>query len=99
MLNVEVSAKPAKSGGSWCIRQRSREAPLAINSLRMLRGATYNQTIMDSKLANESRRALVASAKRLTREERLRTFVRHRKLVMDLAEAARRARTKSKAGG
>jgi hypothetical protein len=65
----------------------------------MLRGATYNQTIMDSKLANESRRALVASAKRLTREERLRTFVRHSKLVMDLAEAARRARTKSKAGG
>ena len=54
--------------------------------------------IMDSKLANESRKALVASAKRLTREERLRAFVRHSKLVMDLAEAARRARTKSKAG-
>ena len=55
--------------------------------------------IMDSKLANESRKALVASAKRLTREERLRTFVRHSKLVMDLAEAGRRARAKSRGGG
>jgi hypothetical protein len=79
------------------IRQRSREA--AINSLRTLREATYNQMIMDSKLANESRRVLVASAKRLTREERLRAFVRHSKLVMDLAEAAKRARTKSRGGG
>jgi hypothetical protein len=35
---------------------------------------------MDSKLANESRKALVASAKLLTREERLRAFVRHSKL-------------------
>jgi hypothetical protein len=65
----------------------------------MLREATYNQMIMDSKLANESRRVLVASAKRLTREERLLTFVRHSKLVMDLAEAAKRARTKSRGGG
>jgi hypothetical protein len=64
----------------------------------MLREATYNQMIMDSKLANESRRALVASAKRLTREERLRAFVRHSKLVMDLAEAAKRGRTKSPGG-
>ena len=55
--------------------------------------------IMDSKLANESRKALVASAKRLTHEERLRTFVRHSKLVMDLAEAAWLARTKSRGGG
>jgi hypothetical protein len=58
-----------------------------------------SQIIMDSKLANETRRALVASAKRLTREERLLTFVRHSKLVMDLAEAARRARTKTRGGG
>jgi hypothetical protein len=65
----------------------------------MLRGATYNQEIMDSKLANESRRTLVASAKRLTREERLLTFVRHSKLVMDLAEAAKRAREKTRGGG
>ena len=55
--------------------------------------------IMDSKLAKESRKALVASAKRLTHEERLRTFVRHSKLVMDLAEAARLARAKSRGGG
>ena len=63
-----------------------------------VRLATYNQMIMDSKLANESRRDLVASAKRLTREERLRAFVRHSKLVMDLAKAAKRARTKSRGG-
>jgi hypothetical protein len=79
------------------IRQRTREA--ATNSLRMLREPTYNQMTMDSKLANESRRVLVASAKRLTHEERLRAFVRHSKLVMDLAEAAKRARTKSRGGG
>jgi hypothetical protein len=54
---------------------------------------------MESKLANESRRALVASAKRLTREERLLSFVRHSKLVMDLAAAARHARTKTQGGG
>jgi hypothetical protein len=53
---------------------------------------------MDSKLANASRRTLVASAKRLTREERLLTFVRHSKLVMDLAEAAKRARAKTRGG-
>jgi hypothetical protein len=65
----------------------------------MLRGATYNQEIMDSKLANESRRTLAASAKRLTREERLLTFVRHSKLVIDLAEAAKRARAKTRGSG
>jgi hypothetical protein len=65
----------------------------------MLRGASYNLEIMDSKLANESRRTLVASAKRLSREERLLTFVRHSKLVMDLAEAAKRAREKTRGGG
>ena len=64
----------------------------------LARGGGLNQTNMDSKLANESRKALVASAKRLTHEERLRTFVRHSKLVMDLAEAARLARTKSRGG-
>jgi hypothetical protein len=71
----------------------------AINTLRTPPGATYNRLIMDSKLANESRKALIESAKRLTREERLRTFVRHSKLVTDLAEASRRARAKSRSGG
>jgi hypothetical protein len=76
---------------------RNGRSALAANASEP--GATYNQIIMDSKLANESRKALVASAKRLTREERLRTFVRHSKLVMDLAEAARRTRAKSPGGG
>jgi hypothetical protein len=76
---------------------RHGRRPLAANASEP--AATYNQMIMDSKLANETRKALVASAKRLTREERLHTFVRHSKLVMDLAEAARRARAKSRGGG
>lgn len=49
---------------------------------------------MDSKLAEESRKALIAEAKRLTREERLRTFVRHSKLVAQLYDAGKRARSK-----
>jgi hypothetical protein len=47
---------------------------------------------MYSKLANDSRKALLAEAKRLTREERLRAFVRHCKLVSKLSEAAKQAR-------
>jgi hypothetical protein len=54
---------------------------------------------MDSKLANEGRKALLTAAKRLTREERLRIFVRHSKLVTDLAEAARRVRAKARGAG
>ncbi len=50
---------------------------------------------MESKLANEKRRALIAAAKRLTREERLRAFARHSKLVIELHNAAKRARSKS----
>jgi hypothetical protein len=50
---------------------------------------------MESKLANEKRKALIAAAKRLTREERLRAFVRHSKLVIELHNAAKRARSKS----
>ena len=59
----------------------------------------YNSGAVKSKLADHSRKTLVEAAKRQTREERLRTFVRHSKLVMDLAEAARLARTKSRGGG
>ena len=51
---------------------------------------------MESKLANEKRKALIAAAKRLTREERLRAFVRHSKLVIELHNAAKRARSKSR---
>lgn len=50
---------------------------------------------MESKLANEKRLALIAAVKRLTREERLRAFVRHSKLVIELRNAARQARSKS----
>jgi hypothetical protein len=50
---------------------------------------------MDSKLANQSRKALIAEAKRLTREERLQAFARHSKLVIELHNAARQARPKS----
>jgi hypothetical protein len=47
---------------------------------------------MDSKLADESRKALIAEAKRLTREERLQAFVRHSKLVTELHNSAKNAR-------
>ena len=54
---------------------------------------------MHSKLASESRKALIAEAKRLTREERLRAFARHTKLVTELSNAAKRARAKSQGQG
>ena len=53
---------------------------------------------MDSKLANEKRKALIAAAKRLTREERLRAFARHSKLVIELHDSAKRSRSKSQGG-
>jgi hypothetical protein len=92
------AAGPGGRGRSSPARPRENIVDLysAINSLRTSLGATCNQVIMHSKLANESRKALIASAKRLTREERLRAFVRHSKLVTDLAEASRRARAKSR---
>ena len=43
---------------------------------------------MYSKLADDSRKALIAEARRLTREERLQAFVRHSKLVTQLYHAA-----------
>jgi hypothetical protein len=54
---------------------------------------------MDSNLANEGRKALIAEAKRLTREERLKAFARHSKLVIELRNAAKRARAKSRGAG
>jgi hypothetical protein len=54
---------------------------------------------MESKLANEGRKALIAAAKRLTREERLRAFARHSKLVIELHNAAKRVRSKSQSVG
>jgi hypothetical protein len=50
---------------------------------------------MDSKLADEGRKALIAEARRLPREERLRAFARHSKLVIELYNAARRVRSNS----
>lgn len=49
---------------------------------------------MDSKLANKGRSALLEEARRLTREERLRAFVRHSKLVIELHNAAERVRAR-----
>jgi hypothetical protein len=50
---------------------------------------------MDSKLAHEGRKALIAEARRLSPEERLRAFARHSKLVIELYNAARRVRPNS----
>jgi hypothetical protein len=50
---------------------------------------------MDSRLADEGRKALIAEARRLPREERLRAFARHSKLVIELYNAARRVRSNS----
>ena len=55
--------------------------------------------VMYSKLADDSRKALIADAKRLTREERLQAFVRHSKLVTQLYYAAQKARAKSPSKG
>jgi hypothetical protein len=49
---------------------------------------------MRSKLAEESRKALIADTKRLTPEERLRAFARHSKLVTQLYDAGKQARLK-----
>ena len=59
----------------------------------------YNDDSMESKLADHSRKTLVEAAKRQTREERLRTFVRHSKLVTKLAEAGKRMRAKTRVAG
>jgi len=53
---------------------------------------------MDSTLAEESRKALIEEAKRLSREDRLRAFARHSKLVTELSEAGKRARSKPRGG-
>ncbi len=50
---------------------------------------------MYSRLAEEGRKALIAEARRLPREDRLRAFARHSKLVIELYNAARRARSNS----
>ncbi len=54
---------------------------------------------MKSKLAEESRKALIADVKRLTPEERLRAFVRHSKLMIELHSAGKQARAKSQGKG
>jgi hypothetical protein len=54
---------------------------------------------MRSKLADESRKALITEAKRLTPEERLRAFVRHSKLVTELHNAGKKARSKPRGSG
>ncbi len=52
-----------------------------------------------SKIADESRRALIEQVKRLSREERVRTFIRHSKLVTELYNAARKRRLALRSGG
>jgi hypothetical protein len=59
----------------------------------------YNSRTVESKLADHSRKTLVEAAKRQTREERLRTFARHSKLVTELAEAGKRVRSKTRVAG
>ncbi len=54
---------------------------------------------MRSKLADESRKALIAEARRLKPEERLRAFVRHSKLVNELSKAGKLARSKPRGTG
>ena len=48
---------------------------------------------MRSKLADESRKALIAEARRLKPEERLWAFARHSKLVTELSKAGKLARS------
>jgi hypothetical protein len=59
----------------------------------------YDSGTVKSKLADHSRKTLVEAAKRQTREERLRTFVRHSKLVTELAAAGKRVRAKTRVAG
>ncbi len=54
---------------------------------------------MRSKLADESRKALIAEARRLEPQERLRAFARHSKLVTELSKAAKLARSKPRGTG
>ena len=54
---------------------------------------------MESKLINEKRKASIAEAKSLSREERLRACIRHSKLVIELYNAAQRMRSKSQSVG
>jgi hypothetical protein len=54
---------------------------------------------MKSKLADEGRRAPIAAAKRLTREESLRAVARHSKLVTEIYNAGKQARAKMRGGG
>jgi len=42
---------------------------------------------MESKVARESRQALIAATRRLTPEERLQAFLRHCRLMMALRRA------------
>lgn len=47
---------------------------------------------MESKLANQSKRALLEANRRLTPEQRLESYVVHCRLVMDLYAAGQQAR-------
>ena len=48
---------------------------------------------MESKLATDARRALLAASQRLTPEERLNAFLAHSRLMLELHEAGKRLRT------
>jgi hypothetical protein len=48
---------------------------------------------MESKLAQEARRALLAANRRLTPEQRLQAFLRHCQLTMALYRAGQEARS------
>jgi hypothetical protein len=48
---------------------------------------------MESKLAKEAERELIAATQRLSPEERLNAFLEHCQLVTDLYEAGQKIRT------
>ena len=47
---------------------------------------------MESKLATDARRALLAASQRLTAEERLNAFLAHCRLIAELHDAGKRLR-------
>lgn len=53
---------------------------------------------MDSKLAQEAERELIAATQRLTPEERLNAYLRHCRLMVKLHEAGERLRQGKKQG-
>src|SRR5207245_2809790 len=56
----------------------------------------YNQLLMKSKLAKESRKALLEANQRLTPEQRVQASVEQSRVIAQLQEAGRRLRERSR---